>query len=184
MKIGREAEEDPSRVAAARKASEQNVNYLSTPTAPIRENRDLKWRSEFAISRYHGSRSPLLPAILDGLNLTRDRSAAGMDMAAGEGYDYFDRMLAAGAVDVLLADATPCAGVIGFLRVAALCDARSLTLWTHCGSSMQAHPFCATRPICHIDYFQITYRKNAIRRSTELHQRLSQTRPLTAAQRA
>ena len=54
-------------------------------------------------------------------------SAAGMDIAAGEyGYDlfYFRRMLEAGAVDVLQADATRCGGITGFLRVGSLCEAR------------------------------------------------------------
>ena len=49
-----------------------------------------------------------------------------MDIAAGEyGYDlgYFRRMLEAGAVDVLQADATRCAGITGFLRAAALAEA-------------------------------------------------------------
>jgi L-alanine-DL-glutamate epimerase-like enolase superfamily enzyme len=51
---------------------------------------------------------------LDGLRLLRDRAPAGMEIAAGEyGYDlgYFRRMLAAGAVDVLQADATRCGGL-------------------------------------------------------------------------
>ena len=41
------------------------------------------------------------------------------------GYDlsYFRRMLEAGAVDVLQADATRCGGITGFLRVGALCEA-------------------------------------------------------------
>ncbi len=62
---------------------------------------------------------------LDGLRLLRDRAPAGMEIAAGEyGYDlpYFRRMLDAGAVDVLQADATRCGGITGFLRVGALCD--------------------------------------------------------------
>ena len=47
----------------------------------------------------------------------RDRAPPGMDISAGEyGYDcgYFRRMLQAGAVDVLQADATRCAGITGF----------------------------------------------------------------------
>ena len=63
-----------------------------------------------------------------GLRLIRDRAPAGMDIAAGEyGYDlfYFRRMLEAGAVDVLQADATRCGGITGFLRAGALCEARS-----------------------------------------------------------
>ena len=60
---------------------------------------------------------------LEGLRLLRDHAPAGMDIAAGEyGYDlvYFHRMLEAGAVDVLQADATRCAGITGFLQAAAL----------------------------------------------------------------
>ena len=59
---------------------------------------------------------------LDGLRLLRDRAPAGMEIAAGEyGYDlpYFRRMLEAGAVDVLQADATRCGGITGFLQVGA-----------------------------------------------------------------
>jgi L-alanine-DL-glutamate epimerase-like enolase superfamily enzyme len=44
-----------------------------------------------------------------GLRLMRDGAPAGMQIAAGEhgyGPSYFDRMLSAGAVDVLQADAT------------------------------------------------------------------------------
>ena len=85
---------------------------------------------------------------LDGLRLLRDRAPAGMDIAAGEyGYDlpYFRRMLEAGAVDVLQADATRCAGITGFLRVGALCEARSLPLSAHCAPSLHVHPACACR---------------------------------------
>ena len=58
-----------------------------------------------------------------------------MDIAAGEyGYDsgYFRRMLEAGAVDVLQADATRCAGITGFLQAAALCQACAIDLSAHC----------------------------------------------------
>ena len=66
---------------------------------------------------------------LRGLRLLRDNGPAGMAIAAGEyGYDaaYFERMLAAGSVDVLQADVTRCGGVTGLLGVAALCRARNL----------------------------------------------------------
>ncbi len=53
----------------------------------------------------------------EGLRLIRDRSPAGMEIAAGEyGYDLFDfrLMLAADAVDVFQADATRCGGIRDF----------------------------------------------------------------------
>src|SRR5204863_5715924 len=71
---------------------------------------------------------------LAGLRLLRDRAPAGMDVAAGEyGYAlaYFRTMLEAGAVDVLQADATRCAGITGFLQAAALADAHHLAISAH-----------------------------------------------------
>lgn len=77
-------------------------------------------------------------------------------VAAGEyGYMpvYFQRMLAAGAVDVLQADATRCLGITGFLGVAALCLARSLPLSAHCAPQLHAHLGCALPSLRHVEYF-------------------------------
>ena len=63
---------------------------------------------------------PVSSEDLDGLRLLRDRAPAGMEIAAGEyGYEpaYFQRMLAAGAVDVMQADGTRCGGITGLLAV-------------------------------------------------------------------
>src|SRR5581483_7979938 len=93
---------------------------------------------------------------LAGLHLLRDRGPAGMDVAAGEyGYDlhYFRRMLEAGAVDVLQADATRCGGITGFMQVGPLCSARSLDLSAHCAPALHVHPCCATLPLRHLEYF-------------------------------
>ena len=62
-------------------------------------------------------------------------------------------MLEAGAVDCLQADVTRCEGISGFLRVAALCQARSLELSAHCAPSIHAHPCCAVVPLRHLEYF-------------------------------
>src|SRR5262249_27045720 len=85
-----------------------------------------------------------------------DRAPAGIDITAREyGYDlfYFRRMLEAGAVDMLQADATRCLGITGFLRVGALCKAWSLPLSVHCGPSLHVHPCCALPAVRHIEYF-------------------------------
>jgi L-alanine-DL-glutamate epimerase-like enolase superfamily enzyme len=79
-----------------------------------------------------------------------------MDVAAGEyGYmlPYFQAMLAAGAVDCLQADVTRCEGITGFLRAAALCQARSLELSAHCGPAIHLHPCCAAPALRHLEYF-------------------------------
>ncbi len=88
--------------------------------------------------------------------LIRDRAPAGMEVTAGEyGYDlpYFRRMLEAGAVDVLQADVTRCAGITGFLSVAALCEAWGLPLSCHCAPALHVHPACAALPVRHAEYF-------------------------------
>jgi L-alanine-DL-glutamate epimerase-like enolase superfamily enzyme len=93
---------------------------------------------------------------LDGLRLIRDRGPAGMDVAAGEyGYDlpYFRRMLEAGAVDTLQADASRCGGLTGFLQVAPLCSARGLGLSAHCAPMLHRHVCCAALPVVHVEYF-------------------------------
>jgi L-alanine-DL-glutamate epimerase-like enolase superfamily enzyme len=79
-----------------------------------------------------------------------------MEVTAGEyGYDagYFRAMLEAGAVDVLQADATRCAGITGFMRTAALCEAFHVPLSSHCAPSIHAHPCCAAAPVRHVEYF-------------------------------
>jgi len=93
---------------------------------------------------------------LEGLRLIRDRAPAGMEVAAGEyGYDlpYFEQMLAAGAVDVLQADVTRCAGITELLRVGALCRARSLPLSGHTAPALHVHPLCAIQQLAHLEYF-------------------------------
>ncbi len=93
---------------------------------------------------------------LTGLRLIRDLAPPGMDIAAGEyGYDspYFERMLAAGAVDVLQADATRCAGITGFLQADALCEGRSMPLSAHTAPSVHAHACCGSQRAIHTEYF-------------------------------
>jgi L-alanine-DL-glutamate epimerase-like enolase superfamily enzyme len=93
---------------------------------------------------------------LEGLRLLRDRAPVGMDIAAGEYGDtpgYFRRMLEAGAVDCLQADATRCGGFTGFLKVAALCEAFQMPLSAHCAPQLHAHIGCAAEALRHMEYF-------------------------------
>lgn len=79
-----------------------------------------------------------------------------MQIAAGEyGYDlfYFRRMLEAGAVDTLQADASRCGGLTGFRDVGALCRARGVPLSGHCAPSLHAHVACAAHEVVHLEYF-------------------------------
>jgi L-alanine-DL-glutamate epimerase-like enolase superfamily enzyme len=77
-------------------------------------------------------------------------------IAAGEyGYtpQYFQRMLQAGAVDVLQADAIRCGGVTGFMQAAALGEAQQLDLSAHCAPSLHCSLACAAPRFRHIEWF-------------------------------
>ncbi len=91
---------------------------------------------------------------LDGLRAIRQMTA--MDVAAGEyGSDlaYFAHMCAAGAVDVLQADVSRCAGITEWLRVAAVAASHGLQISGHCAQSLHVHPACAVANVRHLEYF-------------------------------
>jgi L-alanine-DL-glutamate epimerase-like enolase superfamily enzyme len=84
-----------------------------------------------------------------------------MRIAAGEyGYDsfYFRRMLEAGAVDVLQADATRCAGITGFIAAGTLCTAFAIQFSAHTAPSLHAHAACALPSAINVEYFFDHYR--------------------------
>jgi len=62
-------------------------------------------------------------------------------------------MIAAGAVDVLQADATRCCGITGFIKASALCESRSIPLSAHCAPSLHIALGCALLPMRHLEYF-------------------------------
>ena len=93
---------------------------------------------------------------LEGLRLVRDRAPAGIAIAAGEyGWNvpYFQRMLAAGAVDILQADVTRCGGITGLLRIDALCTAHHVPFSAHCAPAVSAHACAAMETLQHLEYF-------------------------------
>ncbi len=156
MKIGRDAPQDVERVAAARAAIGPGIELFVDANGAYTRKQALAQAETFANSRVTWFEEPVSSDDLKGLRLLRDRAPAGMNIAAGEyGYDlpYFRRMLDAGAVDVLQADATRCAGFTGFIATAALCDARSMPLSAHTAPSLHAHVCCALAPVRHVEYF-------------------------------
>ena len=156
MKIGSHPAEDLDRVRAARSAIGDKTELFVDANGAYTRKEALAFADLFAELGVTWFEEPVSADDLEGLRLIRDRAPAGMDVAAGEyGFDlfYFRRMLDAGAVDVLQADATRCGGVTGFLQVAPLCQARNLLLSAHCAPSLHAHPCCAVLPMRNIEYF-------------------------------
>jgi len=155
MKVGRHPETDLDRVTSARaavgEAAELFVDANGAYTAS-QARRHARGFAELGVTWFE---EPVSSDDLDGLSRIRAGAPAGMDITAGEyGYDvaYFERMLAAGAVDVLQADATRC-GITGLLQVAALCQARSLPLSAHTAPALHAHVCVALAPVRHLEWF-------------------------------
>ncbi len=157
MKIGRRPDHDLHRVDVARSAIGDDAELYVDANGALERKQALALAEELAVrANVSWFEEPVTSDDLDGLRLLRDRGPAGMDVAAGEyGYtlSYFEQMLAAGAVDCLQADVTRCEGITGFLRVAALCEARSLPLSAHCAPAIHLHPCLAAGPLRHLEFF-------------------------------
>ncbi len=156
MKIGTHPEADVGRVGAAREAIGDDAQLYVDANGAYTRKQALAQAVEFERLGVVWFEEPVTSDDLEGLRLIRDRAPAGMNIAAGEyGYDlwYFRRMLEAGAVDVLQADATRCAGITGFLRAAALTESRSLDLSAHCAPSLHAAVCCSISRPWPLEYF-------------------------------
>ena len=155
MKVGREPDRDEERVRTARSAIGDAGLFVDANGAWTRKQA-LSFADRFAEYGVTWLEEPVTSDDLEGLRLLRDRTPAGMDIAAGEyGYDlpYFRRMLEAGAVDCLQADVTRCGGITGFLAVGALCDAHTIDLSAHTAPSVSAHASTGVWHLRHLEYF-------------------------------
>jgi L-alanine-DL-glutamate epimerase-like enolase superfamily enzyme len=157
MKVGSSPGDDPARVRAAREAIGPNAQLFVDGNGAYSRKQALalarRFREDALVDWFE---EPVSSDDLEGLRLVRDHTPEGMAVAAGEyGYDlrYFARMLDEGAVDVLQADVTRCAGITELLRVDALCRAHAIGLSLHCGPAIHLHPALALDRLVHLEYF-------------------------------
>lgn len=154
MKVGREPGRDGARVELARGAVGPDVRLFVDANGAYETKQAIELSHRFADYGVSWFEEPVSSDDLDGLALIRGHVP--MEVTAGEyGYDifYFDRMLAAGAVDVLQVDVTRCAGTTEFLRAAALCRARNLPMSSHTAPAQHLHLACALPELVHMEYF-------------------------------
>ena len=155
MKIGSDPGQDPERVRRAREAIGDAGLFVDANGAFAQREalHACDWLKDFDVRWFE---EPVSSDDLEGLRLVRDRAPSRMAITAGEyGYEpfYFRRMLEAGAVDVLQADATRCCGYTGFLRAAALADAHSVPLSAHTAPALHLPVCCAAPRLRHVEWF-------------------------------
>ena len=156
MKVGMRPDDDLARVCAARDAVGEAVELFVDANGAYGRAEALAFANAFADYGVAWFEEPVSSDDLDGLRLIAQRAPGGMAVAAGEyGYDafYFERMLNAGAVHVLQADATRCGGITGFLQAASACEAHGVPLSAHTAPSLHAHLGCACARVAHVEYF-------------------------------
>jgi L-alanine-DL-glutamate epimerase-like enolase superfamily enzyme len=156
MKVGRHPDDDASRVRHARAAVGPDAELFVDANGAYTAKQALALAAAFAESGVSWFEEPVSSDDLAGLRLLRERAPAGMEVAAGE-YGYapvdFRRLLEAGAVDVLQADATRCLGITGFLRAAALAQAFGTDVSAHTAPAVHLHPCCALANVRHVEWF-------------------------------
>ncbi len=154
MKIGTHLEDDLGRVRAAREAIGEDADLFVDANGAYSRKQALAQADAFALLGVSWFEEPVSSDDLEGLSLIRRR--APLEIAAGEyGYDaiYFRRLLEAGAVDVLQADASRCGGITGFLQAGALAAAFELELSGHCAPALHAHACAAAQSLRHLEWF-------------------------------
>ena len=145
---------DVERVGVAREAIGEGAELYVDANGGLGRKQAVRFGravADFGVSWFE---EPVSSDDLAGLHEVRALVEA--DVAAGEyGYDlaYFERMCAAGAVDVLQADVSRCAGVSEWLRAAAIAAAHGLQISAHCAPSLHLHIACAVPNVRHLEYF-------------------------------
>ena len=155
IKVGRETDRDPARVAEARTTIGDNAKLFVDANGACTQKEALALAESFSEHDVTWFEEPVSSDNLGGLHFVRERAPRRMEIAAGEyNYDLIQarRMLEAGAVDVLQADATRC-GITGFMQMAELCEAFDIPLSAHTAPALHGHLGCAAARARHVEYF-------------------------------
>jgi L-alanine-DL-glutamate epimerase-like enolase superfamily enzyme len=156
IKVGRDKPADVERVRITAEAAGEGVEVMVDGNGAYTPAEAVEWAHRFREEGVRWFEEPVSSDDLAGLRHVREHAPAGLQIAAGEyGWNlpYFERMLAAGAVDVLQADVTRCGGITNLIRLDGMCAARCLPLSAHCAPAISAHACCALETVRHIEYF-------------------------------
>jgi L-alanine-DL-glutamate epimerase-like enolase superfamily enzyme len=156
MKIGTHPEDDVSRVKIAREAIGKNTGLFVDANGAYSVKQALEKAAAFTEYNVSWFEEPVTSDNLDGLRFIKEHAPQKINIAAGEyGYNlpYFDRMLHAGAVDILQADATRCGGISYFMKAGYLAEAFQIPFSSHCAPALHLHAALALPSFYIAEYF-------------------------------
>lgn len=167
MKIGTgwgtEVDRDVERIRAVRRAIGDGVELFVDANGAYQRKQAVRVARRVRDVGVTWFEEPVSSDDLEGLSEVR--SLVDPDVAAGEyGYDlaYFSRMAGAGAVDVLQADVSRCAGITEWMRAAGVAAGHGLQISGHCAQQLHLHPACAVQNLRHLEYFADHERVDAL----------------------
>ena len=156
MKIGSDPGKDVERIKAARKSIGNDAGLFVDANGAYTVKQALQKAKEFDEYNISWYEEPVTSANLKGLHFIREHAPFKINVAAGEyGYNlpYFDKMLHAGAVDILQADATRCGGISYFMKVGYMAEAYEIPFSSHCAPSLHLHAALALPSFYIAEYF-------------------------------
>ena len=154
MKVGRDHEADPERVAAARKAIGPACGLFVDGNGGYDVAEAIAISRTFAESNVTWFEQPVEHNDLAGTRRVREHAPPGMAISSGEYItDTCRAAEVATAVDVLQADASRCGGYTGFLAIDGFCDVTRKPLSSHCGPMLHLHVAAASLRLRHMEYF-------------------------------
>jgi len=153
MKLGRDLDDDPHRLTAARDAIGPGTELYVDANGAFGAKEALRWALRYVEEwDVRWFEEPVSSADFDGLRLVREHTP--LDIAAGE-YAYVpaDFRNLIGCVDCLQADVTRCGGITGLLRVNGLAVAYGIDVSGHCAPQLSAQALCGVDRLRHLEYF-------------------------------
>lgn len=154
IKVGREPERDPERLALCREVIGEKVALMVDANGAFSPHQALDHAAVYDAYGVTYFEEPVGSENRDGLRFVRERAPAGMAIAAGEyEWDLGGLPSLAACVDVVQADVTRIGGVTNLFRVDGICKALHRPFSAHCAPAISAHICCAMETLTHLEYF-------------------------------
>jgi L-alanine-DL-glutamate epimerase-like enolase superfamily enzyme len=154
IKVGREPERDPKRLALCRKEIGPDVELMVDANGAFEPKGALAQAERYEEFGVDYLEEPVSSEDREGLAFVREHGPAGMAIAAGEyEWDLAGLDEVAGCVDVLQADVTRIGGITSFLRADGISKAHQRRFSAHCAPAISAHACCAIETLVHLEYF-------------------------------